>query len=149
MIGIVVTGHAHFPSGLLSAIELVAGKQEGVIGVDFESGQSSGDLEAALRAALEAVEGDEILILADLVGGTPFNTAALLQSQFPSKKICILAGINMAGMVEAIFSRAMFPFEQLVDQVKTAAVNGVVNFNDLQGGKEPEDSEEPEFEDGL
>lgn len=149
MIGIVVTGHAHFPSGLLSAIELVAGKQEGVIGVDFESGQSSGDLEAALRAALEAVEGDEILILADLVGGTPFNTAALLQSQFPSKKICILAGINMAGMVEAIFSRAMFPFEQLVDQVKTAAVNGVVNFNELQGGKEPEDSEEPEFEDGL
>lgn len=149
MIGIVVTGHAHFPSGLLSAIELVAGKQEGVIGVDFESGQSSGDLEAALRAALEAVEGDEILILADLVGGTPFNTAALLQSQLPSKKICILAGINMAGMVEAIFSRAMFPFEQLIDQVKTAAVNGVVNFNDLQGGKEPEDGEEPEFEDGL
>lgn len=149
MIGIVVTGHAHFPSGLLSAIELVAGKQEGVIGVDFESGQSSGDLEAALRASLEAVEGDEILILADLVGGTPFNTAALLQSQFPSKKICILAGINMAGMVEAIFSRAMFPFEQLVDQVKTAAVNGVVNFNDLQGGKELEEGEEPEFEDGL
>lgn len=149
MIGIVVTGHAHFPSGLLSAIELVAGKQENVAGVDFESGQSSEDLTAALSAAVEALEGEEILVLADLVGGTPFNRAALLQEQFPAKKICVMAGINLAGMVEAVFSRTMYPFEQLAAQVETAVVNGVVNLNSLQDDGEQGGQEAPEFEDGL
>lgn len=149
MIGIVVTGHAHFPSGLLSAIELVAGKQENVAGVDFESGQSSEDLTAALGAAVETLEGDEVLVLADLVGGTPFNRAAMLQAQFPAKRICVMAGINMAGMVEAVFSRTMFPFEQLADQVKAAVVNGVVNLNSLQEDGEQDAEEAPEFEDGL
>lgn len=149
MIGIVVTGHAHFPSGLLSAIELVAGKQENVVGVDFESGQSSEDLTAALGAAVEALEGDEVLVLADLVGGTPFNRAALLQAQFPAKRICVMAGINMAGMVEAVFSRTMFPFGQLADQVERAVVNGVVNLNSLREDGEQDAEEAPEFEDGL
>ena len=99
MIGIVVTGHAHFPSGLLSAVELVAGKPEDVVGIDFESGQSSDDLRAALRTAVESLEGEEVLILADLVGGTPFNTAVLLKEQIPEKKIRVLAGINMAGLI--------------------------------------------------
>ena len=44
MVGIVITGHGHFPGGILSAVELVAGKQDRVIGVDFEAGQSSGTL---------------------------------------------------------------------------------------------------------
>ena len=52
MIGIVVTGHGHFPSGLLSAIELVAGKPENVAAVDFEGGQSQADLQTALDAAI-------------------------------------------------------------------------------------------------
>ena len=38
MIGIVVTGHGHFPSGLLSAIELVVGRPENVAAVDFVGG---------------------------------------------------------------------------------------------------------------
>lgn len=144
MIGIVVTGHGHFPGGLLSAVELVAGKPEDVMWVDFESGQSSDDLRAALRTAVESLKAEEVLILADLVGGTPFNTAVLLKGQIPEKKIRVLAGINMAGMVEAVFSRSILPFEALVKQVKTAAADGVVDLDDLST-----DSEEAEFEDGL
>lgn len=144
MIGIVVTGHAHFPSGLLSAIELVAGKPENVVGVDFESGQSSDDLSRSLKAAVEMLEGEEVLMLADLVGGTPFNMAVLLRDQIPQKRIRVLAGINLAGMVEAVFSRSIVPFEQLVTQVKKAAEEGVVSLSDISGN-----SEEPEFEGGL
>ncbi len=143
MIGIIVTGHGHFPSGLLSAIELVAGKPECVTGVDFESGQSSEDLRTALEAAVGGLGSDEILILADLVGGTPFNTACMLGERFPGKEIRVLAGVNMAGMVEAVFSRAAAPFEQLAGMVKAAAIAGVTGFEDIAH------EEEPEFTDGL
>lgn len=144
MIGIIVTGHAHFPSGLLSAIELVAGRQEHVVGVDFEGGQSSEDLKAALLEAVAGLEGSEVLVLADLVGGTPFNMAVMMQEAVPDKKIRVLAGVNMAGMVEAVFSRAVVSFEQLASQVKTAAAEGIVSLDDMDGSRE-----EPEFGDGL
>ena len=143
MVGIIVTGHGHFPSGLLSAVKLVAGKPEGVIGVDFEDGQSSEDLQRALEAAVGGLEGDEILILADLVGGSPFNTACMLGEQFPGKKIRVLAGVNMAGMVEAVFSRVAAPLDQLAGMVKEAALAGVTGFEDIV------DEEETEFSDGL
>lgn len=144
MIGIVVTGHGHFPSGLLSAIELVAGRPENVAAVDFVGGQSQADLQTALDAAIRGLEGDEVLVLADLVGGTPFNTASTIREQIPGKQVKVLAGINMAGMVEAVFSRAMADFGQLAGMVAEAAHSGIVNLENLEGP-----GEEPEFEDGL
>ena len=121
MIGIVVTGHGHFPSGLLSAIELVVGRPENVAAVDFVGGQSQADLQTALDAAIRGLEGDEVLVLADLVGGTPFNTASTIREQIPGKQVKVLAGM-----------------------VAEAAHSGIVNLENLEGP-----GEEPEFEDGL
>ena len=144
MIGIVVTGHGHFAGGLLSAIELVAGKPENVACVEFEGGQSAEDLKAALRAAIMGLEGEEVLVLTDLTGGTPFNMSAVIQKELTEKAVKVLAGINMAGMVEAVFSRNIMKFEELAKLVAESARQGIVSLENLEsaGG-------EPEFEDGL
>lgn len=144
MIGIVITGHGHFPSGLLSAIELVAGKPENTAEVDFRGGQSSDELKTAMKQAIASLEGDDILILADLVGGTPFNTAALLKEEIADKNIRVIAGANMAATVEAVFSRGFASFEDLVPMVKEAGIRGITDLSDLDGP-----SEEPDFGDGL
>ena len=36
MIGLIVTGHGNFGSGITSSIELIAGPQEDYIAVDFD-----------------------------------------------------------------------------------------------------------------
>lgn len=144
MTGIIVTGHGHFPTGMLSAVELVAGVQDNMAGVDFESGQSTQDLKEHMTKAVDSLEGDEILILADLVGGSPFNVAAAIRAERTDKHIRVLAGTNMAAMIEATFSRAAVPFEALSQAVKKAAAEGIVDMEDLECG----DGEE-EFSDGL
>ena len=144
MTGIVVTGHGNFPTGILSAVALVAGKPENTVGVDFEEGQSSADLKEHMTKAIEELDGDEILILADLVGGTPFNTAAALKTEITGKKIKVIAGVNMALLVEAVFSRPIYGMEELAESARTAGRDGIVDFDQL-GGEE----EAPEFEDGL
>lgn len=144
MTGIIVTGHGHFPSGILSAVDLVAGKPENVVGVDFEGGQSTDDLKTAMRAAIESLEGEDILILADLVGGTPFNTAVLLHNEMTEKHIRVMAGVNMAALVEAIFSRGFAAFDELIPMVKKAGADGIVDIDSLSEGVE-----DKEFEDGL
>lgn len=104
MTGIIVTGHGTFPEGILSAVSLVAGKPDNTEAVNFEMGQSSEDLKESMAKAMESLEGDEVLILADLVGGTPFNTAAALRKARADKRIKVIAGVNMAALVEAVFS---------------------------------------------
>lgn len=144
MTGIIVTGHGKFPEGILSAVSLVAGKPDNTAAVNFEMGQSSEDLKGAMTGAMESLEGDEVLILADLVGGTPFNTAAALRTERTDRKIKVIAGVNMAALVEAVFSRPMYGLDELAAALLTAGKEGL---RDLDALDSPEEG--PEFEDGL
>lgn len=144
MIGIIVTGHGHFPSGLFSAVSLVAGKPERAETVDFTEGMSQAELREELEAAVNRLESEEILILADLVGGTPFNAAASLRTDRQDKSIKVVAGVNMPALVEAVFSRSMFGLDQLTENLLKAGRDGLVNLDGMETGET-----EPEFEDGL
>lgn len=143
MTGIMITGHGHFPTGMLSAVELVAGPQESMAAVDFESGQSTQDLKEHMTKAIDSM-GDEILILADLTGGSPFNVAAALRAERTDRQIRVMAGTNMAAVIEAVFSRMAVPFEQLAENVKKAAAEGIVDVEELESQDEGD-----EFSDGL
>ena len=77
MVNIIVTGHGNFASGVLSSMNLIAGEQEGVVGVDFLETDSTSDLEEKIKSAIEGLS-DEILILSDLAGGSPFKTGVVL-----------------------------------------------------------------------
>jgi len=144
MTGILVTGHGHFPTGLLSAVSLVAGKPELTEAVDFPERMTSAELEKALEAALDGLEAENVLILADLVGGTPFNTAAALRARRRDRRIQVVAGVNMPAMVEAVFSRQMYGPEELADDLIKTGRDGFVSLDQMESGEE-----EPEFEDGL
>ncbi len=144
MIGIVITGHGHFPRGILSAVELVAGKQDQIVSVDFEEGQSSGMLKEALLAAVEGMEGDEVLILSDLAGGTPFHMAAEVKQEQKGKHIRLLAGTNMAVVIEAVFSRMGAGLDTLAEMAAEAGIRGVVDFERLR-----DEEETTQFEEGI
>ena len=55
MIGLVVTGHANFGSGMTSSVNLIAGEQEAYQYVDFLPTYSTEDLAAELNKALDAL----------------------------------------------------------------------------------------------
>ncbi len=143
MTGIIVTGHGNFPSGLLSAVELVAGGQEALKAVDFTKGMSSQELEEQLIEAASAMETDQILILADLLGGSPFNTSSMLRSKLEGKQVKVLAGVNMAMMIEAVFARGTMDLDALVQDLLTAGPEGIKDLDQLMA------PEEPDFSDGL
>ena len=106
MTGIIITGHGHFPTGLLSAVSLVAGKPEKVEAVDFTEGMSSEELKGQLKEAADRLEEQEILILADLTGGTPFNMAAAVKMEETEKHFAVVSGVNMPALVEGVFFKS-------------------------------------------
>ena len=53
MIGLVVTGHANFGTGITSFVNLIAGEQEAYKAVDFLPTYSTEDLTCELTKALD------------------------------------------------------------------------------------------------
>lgn len=96
---LVVTGHGHFATGMQSAIELLAGKQENIRYVNFSEDIDEKVLHQNLEKALS--ENNPTVVFTDLVGGTPYKEAAKIA--FDSKNVYVVAGCNLASILETIY----------------------------------------------
>ncbi len=122
MVGIIIAGHGNFATGMASAIETIAGEQDKMATVIFPGNSTTDILRAELERALTEIESEEVLICADIAGGTPFNNAVLL-SQHSDKNIKIVSGVNIPVMLEAVLGR----------KDKTAAELAEMMCNNKQG----------------
>ncbi|GFE43885.1 PTS sugar transporter subunit IIA [Streptococcus canis] len=130
MIAIIVMGHGHFASGIVSSLELITGQQEKVTAIDFTAEMTATDVEDQLSQAL--VPEEETLILCDLLGGTPFKVAATLMESRPQTKWNVLAGLNLTMLIEASFARqTAASFDDLVTTLLTSSKEGIVDWQSL------------------
>lgn len=143
MIKLVVVAHGHFATGAASAMELIAGKQEEVAVIDFSEGMSAQTVKEKIVA--ELVDQSEVLVLSDLLGGTPFKVSTELMAEF-NGKMNVLSGLNLAMLIEAAFARNMLSFDELVDKLVTTAKDGVVDARSLF---DTDDNSEEDFEGGI
>lgn len=105
MVGFLITGHGNFASGIISAVELVAGRTNRLVGVDFLESCSTDDLKGKLLDALEELQKDyeEILILSDLTGGSPYNQSVMIKMENPQLNIEVISGSNFPMVIAGIF----------------------------------------------
>ncbi|PSV49341.1 PTS galactosamine/N-acetylgalactosamine transporter subunit IIA [Photobacterium indicum] len=147
MIGIVVSGHIHFASGMQSAVKAIAGEQKQMEFIDFVESMSTDELEAKLRqAALLADSGDGVLFLTDIPGGSPCNRALAIMMDMPN--IELIAGANLPMIANAAFEREDVSLQELVE---TLLEIGASCMQDMRKELEAVMESEPvaECEDGL
>ena len=139
MIGLLVTGHANFGSGMRSSVNLIAGEQEAYRYVDFLPTYSTEDLTRELTKALEELKDCEgVIIFTDLMGGTPFNVSA--QIGHGKENIRIVAGTNLPMLVEIVMSRKfMDDLDGLVDSVLETGKEQVTKYEFKQVVQEASD----------
>jgi len=131
MTGIIIAGHGHFASGMVSAIELIAGAPEHLVSVEFCKGQDVGELKKNMIQAIEILATEDILLMVDILGGSPFNVATQLLTERTNKNLKIVAGVNMAAVIHAVFVGEIVPFEELSNQVLEAGKEGLVDISAL------------------
>lgn len=121
MIGLLVTGHANFGSGLTSSVNLIAGEQEAYRYVDFLPTYSLEDLSREMTKAMDDLKDCEgILVFSDLTGGTPFKTA--VEIGYPRGNVNIIAGTNLPMLLEVVMTRKFE--EDLNELTRTALETG-------------------------
>lgn len=115
MIGIILSGHGQFATGLYSSIKLIAGQQENFEAIDFEEGMSADVLSGKISDAIDKISSmDHIVILTDIPGGTPFNESAKLSAT--KENVTVLAGVSAPVLLDSCFKRSL-PVDQFIKEI--------------------------------
>lgn len=116
MIGAVVVSHGAFATELVRAAGIIVGKIEGVVAVDISPDMSVEAIHDAVEGALRTVEdGDGVLLLTDMFGGTPSNLAI---SVMEPGRVEVIAGVNLPMLIKLCTMRDEKPLEELASFVK-------------------------------
>ena len=102
MIGVIIFCHGDMASGTRHAAELIIGPQSGLETIDLQPGTDLAGARAHLEATVAKVDdGDGVLVLTDLPGGTPSNVTALRLDD----RLEMLAGFNLPSVVKVLMGR--------------------------------------------
>ena len=118
---IVIAGHGTLPAALLSTTELICGPVADAAAVALEPTESPDHYTESLRDAI-GHDGRRVLVLCDLLGGTPFNVASAVARRSP-RLVCI-SGVNLAMTVEAALASGELD-EALVDRLIEVGRSGI------------------------
>ncbi|MGN0983249.1 MAG: PTS sugar transporter subunit IIA [Gemmiger sp.] len=71
---LILVAHGEFAPGLHTALNMLVGEREDVLDIPFHDGMTQEAYKDSIRAAIAPIgKEDEVLILADLLGGSPLT----------------------------------------------------------------------------
>ncbi len=98
MIGLVVVTHGRLAQELIAALEHVVGPQQNIaavcIGPDDDMEERRAQI---LDCVAEAEEGNGVIVLTDMFGGTPSNLAISIMGRAPVE---VIAGVNLPMLIK-------------------------------------------------
>lgn len=140
MTGIMVVGHGHFATGITSAAELIAGRQENYAAVDFPDGDTKTELEEHIREGLGSLkDAEHILVFCDLLSGSPFNT--VIMEAMKDERLTVYYGVNLGMLVETLVNRETgMSLEEIKGRVLECGREQLGVFAPEKAGEDEEDS---------
>ncbi len=105
MTGMIVTGHGSFATGITSGLRLLAGEPAYYEMVDFLPEDSVEVLAGKLKGAADRLaDCQDIIIYADLTGGSPFNVSIRMkmEGQMPME---VIGGANLPMILDGYLAR--------------------------------------------
>lgn len=147
MIAFIITGHGTYAPGMTGAMEMITGKQENLKTIPFLEGMTPEDFTQEIVTSIHEFkqEGLEIVVFADLLGGTPFKTAAA--QAFEQQGIVVVSGTNLPMLIEGAMMRlAITDAQQLVNQLLSTGRDGIQSLEIVMVEQEETDDL---FTDGI
>ena len=98
MIGVVVVTHGQLATELLNATEAIVGDVPRFAAVSIGWHEDTGDAREEIAQAIARVDqGQGVLILTDMFGGTPCNLAMTFLAE---NKVEVLTGVNVPMLIK-------------------------------------------------
>lgn len=131
---IIVCAHGDLAESLKRSVEMIFGKTEAFYPIRFVPGENLEDIKKKLVAVVEKYELNNILVLTDLFGGSPYNASATLA--FERNDMDVVSGVNLPICIEAVANRTQKSLDQIVPYIQQIAVDSVKSFRSLMTEEE-------------
>lgn len=103
MTGVVIATHGNLAIELLQTAKFIAGELPSITALTINPSESIDDMQKAIRKAIKEVDqGNGVLILTDMFGGTPANmTLPFLDKD----KVEVITGVNLPMLIKLAQNR--------------------------------------------
>jgi PTS system mannose-specific IIA component len=133
VVGAVIIAHSSVGEQLIATAEYIVGKIAGItsISIDYET-----NVFEARKKTSEAIkqvdQGDGILLMTDLFGGSPSNIAF---SFLNNGKVDIVTGVNLPMILTFWNKRTNGTLQEIAKYVQLSGTRGIARVRDLMEGK--------------
>lgn len=136
MIGMVLATHGDLGQALIGAMEMIVGAQPQVAALSLQIADRLEDATARLQEALDGTdEGDGVLVLTDMLGGTPSNLClALIGGPRPVE---VVSGVNLPMLLKAVQVRRASDLRETAANVKRVGRNAILVASEVLAGPDP------------
>jgi PTS system mannose-specific IIA component len=118
MIGMVIVTHGRLAEELIAALEHVVGRQVNItpvcIGPDDDMEQRRAHI---LDSVANAEEGNGVILLTDMFGGTPSNLAISIMDK---ANVEVIAGVNLPMLIKLASVRQTESLEEAAESAQEA-----------------------------
>jgi len=133
MIGVLITTHGKLGCELIRAAELIKGSLKGVSHVSVDQTKGVEDIKKEISSAIKKLEqGQGVLILTDLFGGTPSNISL---SFLKEGKLEVLTGVNLPMLLKVSDSREGMKLNEFASYLKDYGKKNIYLASELLNKK--------------
>lgn len=131
MINFLLVSHGGMMAGLMSAVELISGKQTGIGLISLQEGDAIEQLGQKIEESISSLlpESTGIVIMVDLFGASTFNQAAIVASKFSNVEV--ITGLNLPMLLEVFFMRDSLSLSELTDHARQSGISGIRVLSEL------------------
>ena len=133
MTGIVIVTHGQLGDALIEAAQLIIGeKPEAVASVSISTQPNADKMREKIEKKIKEVnQGDGILILTDMFGGSPSN---LSYSFLEEGKIEVISGVNLPILLKSIDVRKKMQLAEGVEKIIDFGKRSVASASSILKG---------------
>jgi mannose PTS system EIIA component len=123
MIGVLITTHGNLGSELIKAAELIRGSMKGIIPISIDQTKGVEDLKKEISAAIKKLDqGQGVLILTDLFGGTPSNISLSFMKE---GKVEVITGVNLPMLLKLPDAREGISLKEFAQNIKDYGIKNI------------------------
>ena len=133
-IGIILISHGHFAKYAMDSAQMIVGKQENYEIVSVTDDKDLEDVIEELKSAYGKVKNErEVLILADIFGGTPSNSSSRILLE--GAEVEVYTGFNLPVLLELLLIRDL-PMEEIKEKLEATSKETFINLNGKLKGQD-------------
>jgi len=128
---VVLVSHGTFAPGLKSVLAMLAGgDRDDIISVGLEDGMGTDQFVEHFKSAIEPIQDDdEIILLGDIVGGSPMtNAITQISERGMEKQTIVFGGMNLAMALTAAIMKDGVDLDALKESIVNEAKEAIKEF---------------------